>query len=76
MGSPDNRRALSPRNVQCYEHYMECAAVGQFPDDAVVRRNAGLIRFAEMTAQRIHQWEMLQHQKIILSALMRTSMTG
>jgi hypothetical protein len=35
---------LSLRNQQALRHYRECAAVGSFPDDPIVRRNAALIR--------------------------------
>ncbi len=42
-GTPENPRTLSPENELCYEHYRECKAIGQFPDDAVIRRNAAII---------------------------------
>jgi hypothetical protein len=32
-------------------HYQECRAVGQFPDDAIVRRNAAIIRAATDAAE-------------------------
>lgn len=35
---------LSDRNIQAYGHYLECRAIGQFPDDPIVRRNARIIR--------------------------------
>lgn len=38
---------LSDRNLFAYQHYLECRAVGQFPDDAIVRRNAAIIRGVE-----------------------------
>lgn len=38
---------LTDKNVQAYQHYLECRAVGQFPDDPVVRRNAAVIRGVE-----------------------------
>lgn len=43
-GTPENQKVLSEENRQCYEHYLECVAVGEFPDDSVVRRNAVVIR--------------------------------
>lgn len=46
-GTPENPRTLSDRNRQAYEHYQECRAVSQFPDDSIVRRNARLIRLIE-----------------------------
>lgn len=42
-GTPENSKALTPDNEQCYQHYCECKAVGQFPDDPIVRRNAAAI---------------------------------
>ena len=42
-GTPENSRALSESNQRCYEHYLECRAVGKFPDDPIVRRNAAII---------------------------------
>ena len=30
--------------MQAYIHYLECKAVGNFPDDPIVRRNARLIQ--------------------------------
>lgn len=35
---------LSDRNWQAFRHYRECRAVGRFPDDPIVSRNAGVIR--------------------------------
>jgi hypothetical protein len=43
---------LSGRNLRAYVHYRECRAVGRFPDDAIVRKNARLIRDAEEMAGR------------------------
>jgi hypothetical protein len=43
---------LSDRNWAAWQHYQQCKAVGQFPHDAVVRRNAGLIRQVEDQAAR------------------------
>lgn len=41
--TPHTAADLSPKNWLAYHHYCECAAVGEFPDDVIVRRNAGLI---------------------------------
>lgn len=43
-GTPENPKTLSPENELCYEHFLECKAIGQFPDDSVVRRNAAVIQ--------------------------------
>lgn len=42
--SPDAGVALNGRNQHALEHYLECRAVGVFPDDPIVRRNARIIR--------------------------------
>ena len=52
-GTPENSRALNRTNREAWEHYQECRAVGAFPDDPVVRRNAALIREAEQIHERI-----------------------
>jgi len=46
-GTPEKSKALTDRNVLAWQHYRECKAVGQFPDDPIVRKNAGLIRQIE-----------------------------
>lgn len=43
-GTPEEPKSLNEHNQECYRHYCECRAVGQFPDDPVVRRNAAVIR--------------------------------
>lgn len=50
-GTPEKTVGLWPENVMCYEHYLECKAVGQFPDDAVIKRNAAVIRDVEEAAE-------------------------
>ena len=45
-GTPERPLELSPHNRQAFRHYQECIAVGHFPDDAIVRRNALVIRNA------------------------------
>lgn len=41
-----NAMELSERNRRAFDHYLECRAVGMFPDDEIVRRNAANIRQA------------------------------
>jgi hypothetical protein len=50
-GTPEKSRALTDQNWQAYQHYSECRAVGIFPDDAIVRRNAAVIRQASDSAE-------------------------
>lgn len=52
---PANAVELSDKNVLALIHYRECRAVGEFPNDAIVRRNAALIRGAEDVAARVHE---------------------
>jgi hypothetical protein len=57
-GTPQTSRALNYENQRCYEHYSECRAVGVFPDDPVVRRNAAIIRGIEDEAVRQEKREL------------------
>lgn len=41
--APDAGLELSEKNLQAYQHYRECKAVGEFPDDPIVRQNAATI---------------------------------
>lgn len=43
-GTADKPKVLSSRNMKAYRHWKECKAVGQFPDDDIVRKNAALIQ--------------------------------
>lgn len=43
-GTPENPKTLSALNEKVLEHYRQCAATGHFPDDPIVKKNAGLIR--------------------------------
>ena len=40
---PSSAVELSEKNVRAYNFHEECVAVGDFPRDAIVRRNARLI---------------------------------
>lgn len=42
-GTPEQSKALNESNQRCYEHYRECNAVGKFPSDPIVTRNAAVI---------------------------------
>lgn len=43
-GTAENPIELSESNRRAIEHYRECVAVGSFPNDDIVRRNAAIIR--------------------------------
>lgn len=55
-GTPENPNTLTPDNEAAYQHYRECRAVGEFPDDPVVRRNAELIRDVEDRVQQQREY--------------------
>ena len=58
-GSPEAGVELTQQNLQAYQHYRECRAVGRFPDDPVVRENAAVIRGIEDQANEINQQQFL-----------------
>lgn len=51
---PENAIELTPENRQALEHYLECKAVGDFPDDpaGLVRRDAAIIGEVLETIER------------------------
>jgi hypothetical protein len=51
-GTPEKQRTLNEDNQLCILHYQECKAVGEFPDDPVVRRNAALIEETQRKIDR------------------------
>lgn len=53
--SPTAGVSLNQRNVQAYLHYLECKATGQFDDDSIVKRNAGLVRRIEDNFERMER---------------------
>ena len=55
-GTPEEPRSLTDQNWRAYQHYSECRAVGQFPADPIVRRNAAIIRQAEDAANQELNW--------------------
>ena len=54
-GVPHPEKDLSETSWQVYQHYLECRAVGRFPDDHLVRRDAAIIRAAEDHAERTRE---------------------
>lgn len=49
---PENAVELTDRTTAAYQHYLECKAVGEFPNDPIVRYTAVLIRQAEESCER------------------------
>jgi hypothetical protein len=43
----DNAVEPTDRSWRAYDHYRKCRAVGVFPDDPIVRRNAAVVRAVE-----------------------------
>ena len=66
--SPESKVELSERNQECYRHYLECRAVGSFPDDPVVRENAAVIRSIEDASVRIESRETLMSMAGVLGS--------
>lgn len=50
-GSPEKQRSLSEKNRRAFRHYQICKATGKWPDDGIVRQNAGIIEAAFMHAE-------------------------
>lgn len=44
---------ISDRNWATYIHYLECKAVGHFPDDTLVKKSASVIRRCEDHADKL-----------------------
>lgn len=51
-GTPEKPKTLSMKNRWAWKHFQQCEAVGQFPDDPIVRRNAQVIRAAIQSAMK------------------------
>lgn len=49
---PASAQDLTDKNRLAYLHFLECDAVGAFPADAIVRRNAAIIKGAHEAAEK------------------------
>lgn len=67
-GTPEAPRSLSAANLQAYEHYLECQATGQFPNDPIVRQNAAIIRGIEEQVSERRRAEFRQLLVTIVTA--------
>lgn len=63
-GHYDAQKGLTLKNRLAWFHYQECRATGNFPEDDIVSRNAGIIYRIEAGKEQ-HDREML---RIMLSA--------
>jgi len=59
---------LSEQNWQAYEFYLQCRAVGSFPEDPIVRRHAMLIRQVYDSFERSQTMEPMAALMSILTA--------
>ncbi len=66
-GTPENSRELSPTNAAAWRFDHECHAIGEFPDDPLVRRNAAIIRQVESAVER-REWA--EFRNAVLEALL------
>jgi len=66
-GTPDSATDLWIRNQTAYRHYQRCQAVGRFPEDDLVERNAAIIWRIETAAAESRA--MLRDQLSRLSAM-------
>lgn len=77
-GTPEAPRTLWKNNRKAYEFYLECEAVGNFPDDPYVRRIARLIREVLNEAQEAKRKESseLSLFKVLLTNAARNRPNG
>ena len=68
-GTPENPASLTERNERAYEHYKECEATNQWPDDGIVRRHAAIIRSVERDFHA-HQ------QEVAMTSILIKAMAG
>jgi hypothetical protein len=51
-GKPFFYADLLPQNAEALQHFQQCAAVGHFPDDPIVAKNAAILRQVERAIER------------------------
>lgn len=54
-----NAVELTEQNYRAYLHYLECRAVGKFPDDPIVRRNARILRALQDEFEQRPLWKLI-----------------
>jgi hypothetical protein len=70
-GTPETSKALTARNLRAWRHYRECRAVGAFPDDPIVRRNAEIILAVQEGFEREERHEQQAGMTALLTAVLR-----
>jgi hypothetical protein len=63
---------LTPANERAYAHYRECRAVGRFPEDSRVYRNADIIRQIEDAVAQNREGGL----QAAITAVMAASLSG
>lgn len=63
-GTPEKSKELTQENKRVYEHYLECKATGNFPDDPLVRRHASIIMQTEKEAEQAKQTQAIVSELI------------
>jgi hypothetical protein len=66
-GSPEAGIELTDQNFAAYEFHKECSAVNQWPEDAIVRRNASIIEGALASIERLRQDRLSNRLEAILN---------
>ena len=67
-GTPENQNVLTDKNRQAFRHFRECKAVGQFPDDPIVRMNADLI---QSVLDRVAEKQRIDELTLLTSVIAR-----
>jgi hypothetical protein len=62
-GTPERQLSLSYKNRRAYRHYLMCKATGKWPDDGMVRQNAGIIEAAISGAEITQTWLTKKHHE-------------
>jgi hypothetical protein len=62
-GTPERQLSLNEKNRRAYRHYLTCKATGAWPDDGMVRRNAGIIEAAISSAEITQTWLTKKHHE-------------
>ena len=69
--APESNIALTEQNLQAWRYIRECRAVGRFPDDPIVRRNASLVEWAEQSVRDGRQRELIEWMTTLAQMVIR-----
>jgi len=65
---PDKQTTLTVANRECVQHYLECRATGQFPDDPLVKRHAAILQMVEKEVEKIDR-----NQQVNIAAMQQSA---